>query len=112
MPEYKLVMVFWQDAQGDVGWMQASEVKADGPIIKSVGWLIGNDEEKGVAILSADTSGVESVDSNRRLEIPLGCVLDVKPLKEPKMSEKVKQPKSKVKVVKKPAAKKKKGEKK
>lgn len=75
MNDYKLCVVEWYDAQGDTRWVSAEEaMEMEPPLIRSIGWLLRQDEKKLVICNSMD---YDSGDVGGRDVIPMGCVKNI-----------------------------------
>lgn len=76
----KLVFVQWYDAETHLGWEQNSDLVAKAPLIYTIGFLVAESDD---SIIIASTVGQAGQDSNARILIPLGMIVDVKEFNVP-----------------------------
>lgn len=82
---HKLLLITWQDAAVDNGWSAVGATPMTPSTVKSVGWLVSENDKCFVLGSdigdSIDAPPDRTTETNRRIAIPKDWVIEIKDLK-------------------------------
>ncbi len=77
MENLKIVRVYWYDAETSHGWEDTKDIKAEAPLVYTVGFVVAESDD---SLVIASTVDSVNQSCNGRITIPYGMISNIENL--------------------------------